>query len=256
MEDINIRLENEALRKEFVIRNLDLNQIFRDNPEDAEYENKRMLHILDWVNKYNELKSREKMEKEGYLYPPVDPDLDPDNDWYMFERWINGLPVRKTLWEHIKENYEVKDPDTLNDCEIETEWELFKEAIHEAKIEVGLHETIPARLQYKYMLGKLEQLYEITFAGGWVIDGCSGCCPECMQRPWCDSGQDCCWPEDEKAGEIFYIDEVRKYVSPSPVSLGIISDIQQKFDADMEKRMKEIDNNKGERPYCKHLMPF
>ncbi len=34
-----------------------------------------MANLLKWVDRYQELGSREKMEAEGYHFPPIDPGI-------------------------------------------------------------------------------------------------------------------------------------------------------------------------------------
>lgn len=67
------------------------------------------------------------------------------------------------------------------------------------------------------------------------MDGCSGYCPDCYQRPWCETGRSSCWTEDEKIGEMYLPDSVRKYVSASPVSLEILSKYQAEEDEKFAK---------------------
>ncbi len=40
--------------------------------------------------------------------------------------------------------------------------------------------------------------------------------------PWCAAGGEIVWQEDEDAGEMYLIDEVREYVSPTRFSLAIL----------------------------------
>jgi len=46
---IDTVLENQSLKKEFSLRNLDLSQIWQPTPDDLELENRQLRHLLDWV---------------------------------------------------------------------------------------------------------------------------------------------------------------------------------------------------------------
>jgi len=70
----------------------------------------------------------------------------------------------------------------------------------------------------------------------WHLDGCTGYCPECFQRPWCEQGCDSCWKEDKEAGCSVFPDSVKRYVSVSPMSLAILLGRQVEYD----QRMAEI----------------
>jgi hypothetical protein len=234
-------LENESLKKEFVLRNLDLSQVFTSTPEDLEYENLRLRYLLDWVEKYNELGNRQMMEAAGYEFPPIVPCISPENDWYMFERWINGLPIRKKMKELLPSNYILKNPEDLNDEEILAELKKLTEILEEYGISVALVNEIPPRLIYIYLVETLNAEQELLIEGGWNLDGCTGYCPGCFQRPWCEQGNSSCWNEDEEAGEIFLIDSAKKYVSASPVSLRIL----QKLQAEEDERFKKFEQNFG-----------
>ncbi|MCB0185546.1 MAG: hypothetical protein KDE31_14860, partial [Caldilineaceae bacterium] len=98
---------------------------------------------------------------------------------------------------------------------------------------------LPLRLLYEHLLEILEEDFDILFSGMWHIDGCSGYCPGCFQRPWCDFGQSSCWREDEEAGQLALIDVVQRYVSASPVSLPLL----QQRQAEAERQFAEFQQN-------------
>ena len=56
--DIDILLENQSLKFEFALRNLDLTQVFCATSDDLERENRFLQHLLDWVQKYSEYRDR------------------------------------------------------------------------------------------------------------------------------------------------------------------------------------------------------
>ena len=46
--------ENLFLKFEFIIRNLELEEVWRPSPDDLEFENRQLRHLLDWVKKYED----------------------------------------------------------------------------------------------------------------------------------------------------------------------------------------------------------
>ncbi len=240
-ENIEKLLENKSLKKEFEILNLDLSQVFTPTADDLERENILLKHLLDWVQKYSECHDRKKMEAEGYEFPPIDPYISPENDWYLFERWMNGLPVRSKLKEQLPQKFVLKKTEELSDEEILIELQKLSEAMEVAGNSIGFNDGIPARLVYNYLLETLEEENEFFIDGGWVNDGCTGYCPDCFQRPWCKSGGQLCWSEDKETGKMFLIDSVKKYVSASPVSLLIL----QKRQAEEDKKFKDFEMNQN-----------
>lgn len=238
-ENIDLVLENNSLKNEFAIRNLDLAQVFQATPDDLELENRRLNKLLDWVNKYSICPSRKKMEADGYLYPPIDPDFSPDNDWFLFERWMKGLPVRLSVFDQLTTHYIPKNPYELNDKEIADELKYLNKILYDIRICVDLKEDIPPRLAYENLMEMLREEFDLMIEGFWHIDGCSGYCPDCFQRPWCEAGSQSCWPEDEKIGEMYLHDSVRKYVSPSPTSLEVL----RKFQAEEDRKIEEFEKS-------------
>ena len=229
-ENIDLVLENNSLKNEFAIRNLDLVHVFQATPDDLELENRRLRNLLDWVNKYSSCRSRKKMEADGYLYPPIDPDFSPDNDWFLFTRWMKGLPVRLSVFAQLTPQYIPKNPYVLNDGEIAHELKYLHNILYDIRICVDFNKDLPPRLAYEYLMEMLREEFDLMIEGFSHIDGCSGYCPDCFQRPWCETGTRSCWPEDEKIGEMYLPDSVRKYVSPSPTSLEILRRFQAEED--------------------------
>ena len=114
-QEIDLLLENQSLKFEFAIRDLDLTQVFHAIPDDLERENKILYHLLDWVQKYSEYGDRRRMEIEGYHFPPIDPDISPENDWYRFEQWLQGKPLRQKLKDQLPSYYTPNSPENLTD---------------------------------------------------------------------------------------------------------------------------------------------
>jgi len=90
-KNLDILLENQSLKNEFALRNLDLAEVWRPTPDNLELENRQLRHLLEWVDKYLECRDREKMEAQGYKFPPINFCIDPESDWYRFKRWIHAF---------------------------------------------------------------------------------------------------------------------------------------------------------------------
>jgi len=119
-------------------------------------------------------------------------------------------------------------------------------------VSVSFLEDIPPRLAYSHLLEALDEEFDTLEAGFWYLDGCTGYCPGCFQRPWCEFGTQSCWPEDEEAGEIHLIDPVKKYVSPTPFSLTLLQKFQAEEDKEFEAYMEEY----KDKPFPLNPLPF
>ena len=109
-QDIGILLENQSLKFEFTLRNLDLTEVFWYTPDDLARENRVLVNLLDWVQKYTESRDRTWMERAGYLSPPISPAISPENDWYRFKEWIHGYPLHAKLKEQLLRDYTPHSP--------------------------------------------------------------------------------------------------------------------------------------------------
>lgn len=247
---------NLALKQAFVDLDLDLQEIFDDfTPLDLDRENRRLESLLDFIEKYKQAGSRETMERiaGGFCFPPIYPGIDPESDWYRFELWLRGESTRLTIAAQLTPDIALKNPDDISEEDIAAELGKLLEAISATGNDVAVKDDVPARLLYRELLEWLGEKHELCgpFGGGWTFDGCSGYCPGCFQRPWCDSGQELCWPEDEKAGMMFLIEEVRQYVSASPQSLAMLQASKAKHDEWDAKWEQEI-KSKQAGPFLDH----
>ncbi|MBV6438387.1 MAG: hypothetical protein EPGJADBJ_00008 [Saprospiraceae bacterium] len=240
-EDIAPYQRNLALKQEFKFLGLDLAEVMEFSPFDLDLENRRLENLLDFVHRYRQHGSREAMEviEGAFLFPPIFPGIEPDNDWYRFELWLQGQPTRMTLAEQLPKTFVLKKPEELGEGEIGAALEELEEALYKAGYSISLNEGIPDRLVYEYLVESLGEVFELDLGGGWHLDGCSGYCPGCFQRPWCDTGESSCWTEDEEAGKMSLIEALNPYVSASPRSLEILQRLQAEKDAQMEKFMAE-----------------
>lgn len=238
--------QNLRFKQAFKDLGLNLAEVFTFTPMDLDLENRRLKNLLTFVKKYQQYGSQEVMELEegDYCFPPISPGISPESDWYRFELWLQGEPIRKTISEQLPKTFKIKNPAEIPEAEIEAELEKLLDAVEQAGYGISLNEGIPARLVYKAVMEWIGEEFELSGpgGGGWFFDGCSGYCPGCMQRPWCETGLNCCWSEDEEAGKMFLIDELKDYVSASPQSLAILQEIQAEKDAYMAKFMEEHKN--------------
>jgi hypothetical protein len=244
--------KNLALRRLFSNRGLDLEAVMEFTPHDLDLENLRLQSLAEFIVEYDRYGSQEAMEviKGDYVFPPVFPGISPESDWLRFERWLAGKPVSQELRHMLPGRYaSFRAPADISDDEIDAEAQRLVSAIEEIRIGVGLQDDLPPRLLYSYLYETLNESFYVEDVG-WNIDGCSGYCPGCIQRPWCDTGQSLCWPEDEEAGKMYLIEELAPYVSASPQSLALLQQSQAEHDAAMakirEKNPSPLWQDKGE----------
>ena len=224
--------QNLTLKRHFANRGLDLKAVMDFTPLDLDLENRRLHNLADFIEEYERYGSREVMEavKGEFQFPPIFPGISPENDWYRFELWLRDEAIQKPLADMLPDQQPFRKPEELDDEEIETELNRLLEAIEEANIGVGLNEGLPSRLLYAYLHETLGETFEVS-NGGWSIDGCSGYCPGCIQRPWCETGQGGCWTEDEEAGKMHLTEDLAPYVSASTQSLALLIKAQEEENA-------------------------
>jgi len=233
-KEIDVLTQNENLKKAFKKLNLDLAPVFKFTPYDLDLENRRLNRLLLFVNKYMETgRSQNMMELLGFPFPPIHPGISPESDWFRFKLWMEGKVVRKKLKDQLENYITFKPPNQLKEEEVESELERLQASIKKIGLSTGLNEGIPPKVLYEYILETLENVFELDEGGGWVLDGCSGYCPGCFQRPWCDSGQELCWPEDKKIGKMDLPDLLKFYVSASPHSLDILKSFEDDGEEDI-----------------------
>jgi len=232
MSDKSIFEENKLLKEEFRKRNLDPQELYRLPFEDIGQENDFLRDLLAWVEHFEACQSRTLMEIDGFKHPPVYPDYDPDSDWFRFELWIQGKPTSYFLRERLPKSILEVDADELSDDEIESRLSFFIEILSYHDIEVDFYGLIPDRLTFEYLLQEIDEEYDLMAGGTYHLDGCSGFCPDCFQRPWCDQGLNSCWDEDREIGKMAMPDSVQRYVSATPFSLSILEKCQTEDDDD------------------------
>ena len=203
--------DNRLLRREFEEQGLSVDEVGQPGEGNPDAENGWLRELYRWVCAYRACPNRGELEKDGFLYPPIEPDIDPDTDWIRFERWIAGEPI---WWNFVADFGALKAVEELTDEQIERELAGITECLAERGVVVELQEAVPARVAYGYLKKELEDS-EFEFMGPGAschLTGCTGYCPGCVQRPWCEMGQEMEWSEDEKAGHTVCPEEVVAYM--------------------------------------------
>ena len=119
-EDITPYQCNLALKREFKFLGLDLAEVMEFSPFDLDLENRRIGNLLDFVHRFRKFGSREAMEiiEGNFVFPPIFPGIDPESDWYRFELWLQGRPIRMTLSAQLPGTFVLKKPEELNNDDI------------------------------------------------------------------------------------------------------------------------------------------
>lgn len=217
-QSLQVIQQNTAMKLTIAEYGLTLADVWQPKPYDHELENRQLSCLLDWIRAYQAWPNRSNMERHGYEYPPVEPDLDPDTDWLRFEKWMNHQPV---AWNFVREFGQILDPVDASDEQVHAELERVARLLGERSVVVGWQDAVPERLVLTYLRRVLaKEEFEITSAGSqWHMEGCDGFCPGCFQRPWCDNGRESCWLEDEDAGKMAIPEETKPYAKGLVMSL-------------------------------------
>jgi hypothetical protein len=104
--------------------------------------------------------------------------------------WIPDVDdvVHRTASQLLGDDFILLGDDAFSDAEVEQQLHSVIERLAEQGISLGINETVPERLAYRYLLEELRQgMYVMP---GWVLDGCDGCCEECFQLPFCKAGKE------------------------------------------------------------------
>lgn len=236
---------NRKLKQRFRDLELDLDAVMQYTPMQLDLENRRLASLLNYVLKYQESHDRKVMELLGMPFPPIFPGIDPESDWYRFKLWLDGKEIRSTLKNQIPSTFEFRPPEEIPDGAFEIELEKLMKAIESTGAAVCLNNDVPPKLIYQFLWEYLGKSFELSNSfqslGGWTIDGCSGYCPGCFQRPWCDTGGEGAWLEDERAGKMDLIEMVQEFVSPSPQSLKILQENEPEYGQKQEVSYNELD---------------
>lgn len=82
--------DTAAVRASFRHLGLDPEDMLQGISHDPGREDRCLRALLRWAVAYRRQGSRQAMEKNGFLFPPVQPGVDQDTDWLRFENWMAG----------------------------------------------------------------------------------------------------------------------------------------------------------------------
>lgn len=194
---------NRALRGWFENRRLDLEAVWRPLTDDLEQQNHQLKNLQSWVIAYELQHDRDELEDRGFSFPPIDPCIDSDVDWYRFERWMRREPLS---WTYSELFGDPPESSSLTETQIRHELDRIMTNLESRGVTVALQRGVPQALKYEYLDGFLEDSFDDFGPQGlFVIDGCSGFCPECFQREWCAAADEFGWSE---TGESHEVDDV------------------------------------------------
>ena len=227
--------ENQALKKQFQELGLDLEQVMYFTPMDLDLENRRLQSLLDFVEKYREGgESEHVMELLDKPFPPIYPMISPENDWYRFRLWLEGAPLVMKLRDQAGLPPLEKPIREMTEAEIEVAIQMRLDALEESGISICLQE-LPPHILLMALCEMLDEETERMEGEGWMLDGCSGYCPGCLQRPWCDTGQSLGWKEDNEAGGMHLRAELQDFVSMNPQSEEVLDAYNQALEEEMRE---------------------
>ena len=177
--------ENRALKQKFTEHGLDPSAVWQPTPSDLRLENAQLSNLLRWVEAYRACPERALLEELGLWFPPVEPDSDPESDWVLFERWIQGKP---TCWRFSEEHEPLPAPESMTEVQVEAVYDELLDWLADHGIDVAFGEHVSARAAFTHLR---ETLPEETFqyaapASRCVLTGCSGDCAACFQREGCE----------------------------------------------------------------------
>jgi len=196
--DMNLINENQIIRREFEQLGLDPEEICRTEGADPQQQSRVLRSLLHWVHAYRSCPDRAKLAEQGYEFPPVFPCMDPDTDWLLFERWMQGKPLR---WRYEQTFGPLHPPDLLTDCQAEAELAKVVALLATRNVQFDVDRRAPARGAYAYLCRALAHT-EFDFLppnATWHLTACDGDCEDCFQRRYCDVLEA---PEDEERSRI------------------------------------------------------
>jgi hypothetical protein len=131
------------------------------------------------------------MERHGFLYPPVDLNINPEADWHRFERWVHREPLS---WNLKKEISRFAPPETLNDEQAQIALNRLEAMLVEHHACFDAVPGVPPRVSYRFLYAYLREA-EFLHTDPMTIThiGCDGYCPDCCMCPYCDIGRDSDW---------------------------------------------------------------
>jgi hypothetical protein len=177
------------LRRAIAAEGLRLEDICEFLPLEEPTQRHILAELLRWVMAWRLCPDRAFLERMGFLYPPVDPGIDPDTDWLRFERWMRGEPLE---WTYRQTFGALRDPETMTDAELARELELVLERLASRSVALSIPPEVPDRDLYEYLYRELASgSFEVCAQGTQTfLTGCSGDCEHCFQQRWCPAYQE------------------------------------------------------------------
>jgi|AntRauTorckE5430_2_1112549.scaffolds.fasta_scaffold10008_4 hypothetical protein len=233
-QEITPYQENQTLKKQFQELGLDLEQVMDFTPMDLDLENRRLQGLLDFVMKYRDSgESQEVMAALDKPFPPIFPMISPESDWYRFKLWLEREPLMMKLRDQAGLPPLEKSIREMTEEEVVEAIQVRLEALEKAGIGVALQELPPPAF-LMVLCEMLEDEKERMEGEGWWLDGCSGYCPGCLQRPWCNTGQSLGWTEDNEAGGMHLRAELRVFVSMNPQTQEVLDAFNRALEDDVQ----------------------
>lgn len=141
--------------------------------------------IVAWVRRWRATNGdRDRMVQQGFTFPPVVPDISPEQDWHCFTRWMRHLPLH---WSYEREHGPLPADTELTDEQIGALLDVAVERLKNRGVVLALAYGLPDRVCYRWLREELRtQAFEYLGAGTELtLDGCSGDCETCFQNAWC-----------------------------------------------------------------------
>jgi hypothetical protein len=166
--------ENATLKRELLLLGRDPSMFEDLSPREMNVRLKRSLVYAEQTQEATLL---------GKEPPPAF--LDP-----MSPHWIPDIEDMASLnaAEFLGAEIDLPDDAMLSDAEVERRLHAIIDRLAEHGMALGIRESVPERLAYRYLVEELREGLDVM--PGLVYDGCSGCCEECFQLPYCESGKD------------------------------------------------------------------
>ena len=174
MDEEELVRENESLMQELSVLGRDPAVFAGLLPDEL---NLRLKKAVAYAEEAREAELLGREPPPTYL-DPASPDWMPDGDDM----------VHCTASQLLGDDFILLGDDALSDAEVEQQLHSVIERLAEQGISLGINETVPERLAYRYLLEELRQGMDVM--PGWVLDGCDGCCEECFQLPYCKTGKE------------------------------------------------------------------
>lgn len=178
-EPITIEERNESMIAELRGMGLDPEAVWWPNPDDPRLDNRQLQSILRWARAYRASPDRKILSKRGFTYPPVFPGFDPDNDWLVFERWMNHQPL---TWSMAGELKDARKPEDMTDEEIEEELDSLLEKLEERQVRVDFMDDALPRTRYKDLIQILKKSrFDYLAKGVYEHIFCPDPVPDCNE---------------------------------------------------------------------------